>query len=184
MNSASELNFSMIQARFFGRWHDHLMTGGKNQISVKRALEQFAFDLPENLVRLLIDDLKKRYFVDVNSSGALQLTSEGIRHLEEELRVLNRDLAPDSWNESGARVGISAKNIEHAKVLIAKAIVIISQTELSQSEKSQISGLLSICDQILDLPTPKLNILKRLLSLLRSVKDIKNIVELLQEIVK
>jgi len=58
------------------------------------------------------------------------------------------------------------------------------QSELSQSEKSQVIGLLNICEKAVELPIPKLGLIKRVLGWLKEIKDLAPLIEAIYKILK
>ena len=63
----------------------------------------------------------------------------------------------EDWNTPDTVQNISAIGINQCREHFALALKIIATSDFSQAEIAQIRGLLKACDDILELPTPKIS---------------------------
>ncbi len=87
----------------------------------------------------------------------------------------------EDWNTPDTVQNISAIGINQCREHFAHALKIIATSDFSQAEIAQIRGLLKACDDILELPTPKISIVKRILEMLRGVREIAEHVEFIRD---
>ena len=89
----------------------------------------------------------------------------------------NLPAVSDLWNEPDSIVLDNHSAVGQVRMHLSQCIVIIGLSQFTQEEKSQIVGLIRICEQIIDLPTPKVGLLRKVLGWLKDVKDIAPLVE-------
>lgn len=87
----------------------------------------------------------------------------------------------EDWNTPDTVQNISAIGINQCREHLAHALEVIATSDFSQAEIAQIRGLLKACDDILELPTPKISIVKRILEMLRGVREIAEHVEFIRD---
>lgn len=83
----------------------------------------------------------------------------------------------DSWKEPDRGQALNVKTLDEVRSHLTHCIVLINESKFTQEEKAQIVGLLKICQDIIDLPTPKLGLLRKLLSWLKEIKELAPLVE-------
>tara|TARA_R110001592_G_scaffold254265_1_gene517681 strand:- start:357 stop:1310 length:954 start_codon:yes stop_codon:yes gene_type:complete len=81
------------------------------------------------------------------------------------------------WRTSETLSTISYVAIEGCRSHIAEALKAIVVSDFTQEEKAQIRGLLKICDDALDLPNPKISLVKTVLGWLKDVREISEYIE-------
>ena len=85
------------------------------------------------------------------------------------------------WNQPDISHQIDQQSIDEIRTHLSECIKIISASNFTQEEKSQISGLLRVCEGLIDLPTPKVSLIKQVLSWLRDIAAIKELVDKILE---
>ncbi len=147
----------------------------------------------DTVVRKAVDALVDRGFLDRTDeeSGEFEISARGITYVEAQLEDQNSyiaqysktrgsspfELIAEDWRSPDRLGAISATAISEIKGHLAECIRLIAQSELSQEEKSQVQGLLKICDDIIDLPTPKITIIVRVLRWIKEIPEIADLVE-------
>ena len=96
-------------------------------------------------------------------------------------KYFGKSFRSDDWNTPETVQNISANGINQCREHFARALKIIATSDFSQAEIAQIRGLLKACDDILELPTPKISIVKRILEMLRGVREISEHVEFIRD---
>lgn len=172
----------------------------KDRISQSYAKKIFKQVIDEgHVTREVEQDTNEKY---------LTLTGRGIKHVEEmldndssEIFRLNRDgldkifgeedTSPpnlkeraDQWRKPDSIEILSASSVIEVRSHISQAMQIIAESQFTQEEKAQIRGLLQICENILDLPVPKIGFLRRLIEMMRGIKEISEIIETILRVIQ
>lgn len=87
----------------------------------------------------------------------------------------------EDWNTPDTVQNISAHGINQCREHLAQALKVIATSDFSQAEIAQIRGLLKACDDILELPTPKISLVKKILEMLRGIREIAEHVEFIRD---
>ena len=147
----------------------------------------------DTVVRKAVDALVDRGFLDRTDkeSGEFEISARGLSYVEAQLEDQDSyitqysesrgsnpfELIAEDWRSPDKLGAISATAISEIKGHLAECIKLIAQSELSQEEKAQVHGLLKICEDIIDLPTPKITIIVRVLRWLREIPEIADLVQ-------
>ncbi|MCH9052252.1 MAG: hypothetical protein IIA72_14415 [Proteobacteria bacterium] len=174
----------------------------KPTVALSKFSQVFGLEFSMNVMGTLADDHVKSGYLNKSksASGSIRFTisGKGLEYVEEQLQdpdsfssvFMNSEFDPfavnqvaavgnhsPQWSQPDSSKKLSVSAVEQIKEYITECIILISRSELSQADKSQISGLLKICDNFLDLPTPKLGLLKRILISLRSIKELTDLID-------
>ena len=171
MTIAGDLSYSQASGIVFKRIRDYLYAGGKNSFSQKRIREEFANGIPRPFAEAIIEHLRDHGFITRGTPH--KITHDGLLFLDKQAGF---GASEGTWFSQDSKVGISTASVIEARKLIISCMDIISNSRFSQEEKSQLRGLLKICEDVLDLPTPKTSLIKTVLSWLKEVKEISDLV--------
>lgn len=151
------------------------------------------------MARKAVDALVDRGLLDRidDESKEFEISAKGLIYVETELElphsviaqyadskdssVFSQKAEANSWRKPDVSGDLSTATVSKVKKNLAECIRIIAESDLSQEEVAQIHGLLRICEQILELPTPKISLVKRILLWLRDIAAIKNLVDQILE---
>jgi hypothetical protein len=116
------------------------------------------------------------------ASAARKIYEESETDSPDEIQIENIvDEKVPGWNQSDASHQVSQKSIDEIRIHLGECTKIIAASDFTQEEKAQISGLLQVCEQLIELPAPKVGLIKQVLGWLRDIAAIK---ELVDEILK
>ncbi|MDP1626932.1 hypothetical protein [Parvibaculum sp.] len=146
-------------------------------------------DAPRAIIDVAIADLVSKELLtqigNSHASGSISPTIAGLvlgerlstekgLHLDSEIF----EIGADTWrDESKATTRLSYSSIDQIKGLLGECIQLIAVANLSQQDRAQVQGLLKICDNILDLPTPKLSLLREILLWIKEIPEIAESVQ-------
>lgn len=88
-----------------------------------------------------------------------------------------------TWKFPDTPKRLNVKSVELAKLRVADAMHVITTSQFTQEEKAQILGLLKICEQILDLPTQKVGLLRKVVDMLLGIKEIAGIIKAVKDVI-
>lgn len=187
-------NFRELQeAALFEIWDVSYHPSTKSPFAVWALGEIKPHGVSDTVARKAIDALVDRGYLDRTdeASGEFEISASGLTYVEAQLEQPDSyiaqysesrgsspfELIAQDWRSPDRLGAISATAISEIKGHLAECIRLIAQSELSQEEKSQVHGLLKICDDIIDLPTPKITVIVQVLRWLKEIPDIANLVE-------
>ena len=156
-------------------------------------------DTSDVMARKAVDALVDRGLLDRidDESKEFEISAKGVTYVEAQLEYQDSIIAQyaeskfsstsdhkvetDLWRKPDVSRDLSTATVSKVKKNLAECIKIIAESDLSQEEVAQIHGLLRICEQILELPTPKISLVKRILLWLRDIAAIKDLVDQILE---
>ncbi|QPQ55749.1 hypothetical protein IC614_03935 [Allosphingosinicella flava] len=151
--------------------------------SLKRALQ---LEVSSQHICVLLDSLVDEGYLRLHEPGEKYAISEaGMALVESDWRFANTErLIVDHWNEPDATAPVSQVKLATIRFHLGQCVKLMVESDLSQSEKAQVLGLIKICEDIVDLPTPKLGLLKRILGWLKEVKDLLPLIEAISKLIR
>lgn len=192
--------FDEVKAAFlFEIWNISYDPETQNPLSAWDIKKFTPEGVSELISRKTIDGLVDESLIDRvdEASGDFEISARGIGYVESQLenswsslskyadsKILGLSSsvpAADAWRKPDQMGELSATGISKIKGHLAESLKLIAESELSQEDKSQIYGLLKICEEILELPTPKLSLLKTILRWLKGVTEIADLIEKISE---
>ena len=173
---------NLILNHLYARISKQGMDKGASASTIRRALK---VDTSTNYLEVLIESLADLGFIrDEERFNRYALTESGIDFIESGSKVQPGDAQIiDSWSMPDVGATLTVSSAEIVKLHLGQCLTLIAASNFTQEEKSQIAGLIRICEQIVDLPTPKLGLLRRILSWLKEVKELIPLVEAVLKIV-
>jgi len=152
--------------------------------TLKRALQ---IHESNQYLSVILDSLSQEGYVYVGSSlnqNKYSISETGLTLVESGWKYAETDnCIVDAWNEPD-HINASQSDLNSIQFHLSQCITLILQSELSQSEKSQVIGLLNICEKAVELPIPKLGLIKRVLGWLKEIKDLAPLIEAIYKILK
>ena len=116
--------------------------------------------------------------------GRVSITSDGIDFVRSNRRFFEYpDLDIQNWRQSPNEQALSNSTTNQVTDHLGRCIILINASEFSQQDKAQIVGLLKICQQIVELPEPKIGLLRRVLGWLKEIKELAPLIELIFKLV-
>ena len=116
--------------------------------------------------------------------GRVSITSDGIDFVRSNRRFSEYpDLDIQNWRQSPNEQALSNSTTNQVTDHLGRCIILINASEFSQQDKAQIVGLLKICQQIVELPEPKIGLLRRVLGWLKEIKELAPLIELIFKLV-
>ncbi|MDE2436563.1 MAG: hypothetical protein KGM49_09910 [Sphingomonadales bacterium] len=135
-------------------------------------------DVSTAYLEVLLESLLDDRYVRIDGRSRFAITEEGIEFIESGWAFSQEHYnITDSWNKPDGEQTLTVSAIQSVQQHLRQCIILIDATDFSQEEKAQIVGLIRICEQIVNLPTPKLGLLKRILSWLKEIKELLPLIE-------
>ena len=146
--------------------------------TIRRAIVNRA-DFSTNYIEILLESLLEQGHVrDVRQSKRFSITEAGIELVESGwLYSEGANQIVDSWSKPDNSIVLTASASDQIRVHLSQCLLLLSSSNLTQEERAQVAGLIKICEQILELPTPKLGLLKRILGWLKEVNELLPIID-------
>ncbi len=183
----NDLQRSDIKNMLLAHLYDRVRKGkGDKDASgsaVRRAIG-IGNEFSTHYVEVLLESLTDQGYVRETGRDRYAITEDGIELIESgwTFSDANNQIV-DAWDRPDGDRLMSITAIGTVQGYLRQCIILIDASEFSQEEKAQIVGLIRICEQLVDLPTPKLGLLKRILGWLKEVKDLVPLVEAILKLV-
>lgn len=179
----TSIESAALKNKLLNSLFDRAVEGKSNRYAspttLKRALKATE---SSQLLGVMLDALVDTGYVRKGDHEKFAITDAGIEFMDSGWQYAPAPLG-ESWASERIGISLSAANAETVRLHLGQCIVLISTSKFTQAEKAQIIGLLRICEQIVDLPAPKLSLLRRILAWLKEIKELVPLVEAILRLV-
>jgi len=148
-----------------------------------------AENLTNQYAEVIVADLEAENFVVRGDSSAAQkgrisISAHGIDFIRSNRRFSEYpELDQQTWKQNDSGQALGSAIIGKVNYHLSQCVILINGSDFSQEDKAQIAGLLRICQQIMDLPEPKVGLLRRILGWLKEIKDLAPLIELIFKLI-
>ena len=136
------------------------------------------------IVQSLVDDgLAVHGDSSPDQKGSVSISTAGIDFVQSGNEFSEYpELDQQTWKNDDPSP-LTVQGVEKVVFHLGQCVTLINGSSFSQEDKAQIIGLLKICQQIIELPNPKIGLLKKLLGWLKELRELTPLIELILKLV-
>lgn len=183
----SDLQRSDIKNMLLAHLYDRVRKGKGDKDASGSTIRRAAGigdEFSRHYVEVLLESLTDQGYVRETGRDRYAITEAGIDLIESGWTFSEAgNQIVDAWDKPDGDRAMSVNAIATVQGYLRQCIILIDASNFSQEDKAQIVGLIRICEQLVDLPTPKLGMLKRILGWLKEVKELIPLVEAILKLV-